>query len=177
MPESKIEFRRATAGDAAPLSALAARLFPLGGRPGAASADIQAHIATQLTPGRFRQLIADPATHTVLALSGSEIVGYGVLVSNCRHEQIHADAQAEVRKFYVDPAYHGQGLARDLMSELLQAASPSELVWLSVFSENPRAIRFYERFGFHVIGTQDYWVGHDCQKDFVMRRDVEKGSR
>jgi ribosomal protein S18 acetylase RimI-like enzyme len=177
MPELEIEFRRAEAHDAERLSTFAARVFPLGGRPGADSADIQAYIATQLTPERFRELIADPNTSVLVAASGREIVGYGVLVRDCRHPQIDAETQAEVRKFYVDPAFHGQGVARHLMRELLLGAANSGAIWLSVFSENPRAIRFYEWAGFSVIGKQDYWVGEDCQKDFVMQYDAAKGAR
>lgn len=177
MPPLDIAFRRASAHDAERLSAFAASVFPLGGRPGAAALDIEAHIATQLNPDRFRELIADPATHVILAMSGEEIVGYGVMVCDCRHSQVEANTQAEVRKFYVDPRYHGQGLADALMRHLLREGDGLDTVWLSVFSENPRAIRFYERCGFRVIGKQDYWVGDDCQKDFVMRRDVAKGTR
>jgi diamine N-acetyltransferase len=177
MPQLDFEFRRATARDAEGLSAFAARVFPLGGRSDAPATDIQAHIAAHLTPERFCELIADPDAVVILASSGPEIAGYGVLIHDCRHPQIEEPTQAEVRKFYVDPQHHGQGLAHRLMRELLQAASPGETVWLSVFSENPRAIRFYERSGFRVVGKQDYWVGDDCQKDFVMRREVEEGTR
>jgi len=44
-------------------------------------------------------------------------------------------------------------------------------VWLSVYSENPRAIAFYKKWGFHIAGSQEFLVGADPQQDFLMRRD------
>jgi diamine N-acetyltransferase len=45
-------------------------------------------------------------------------------------------------------------------------------VWLRVCHENPRAIAFYEKRGFHIVGTHEVLVGTDRQKDFLMRRDL-----
>jgi ribosomal protein S18 acetylase RimI-like enzyme len=61
------------------------------------------------------------------------------------------------------------------MRELLRATEAAcEAIWLSVYSENARAIAFYTRSGFRLAGEHDFLVGEDRQKDFLMRRDVAK---
>jgi ribosomal protein S18 acetylase RimI-like enzyme len=80
---------------------------------------------------------------------------------------------AELQKFYVAPAHQGRGVAHELMRQVLASLSRHRLatVWLSVHSENPKAIAFYKKWGFYVVGTHEVLVGADRQKDFLMRRD------
>jgi putative acetyltransferase len=53
------------------------------------------------------------------------------------------------------PAYHGRGLARTIMAEVLDElrATGIKRVELIVESDNPKAIRFYESLGFEIEGT------------------------
>jgi ribosomal protein S18 acetylase RimI-like enzyme len=177
MPRPSI--RRATLADAAALSAFAARVFPLG-CPETAPSNLAAHIATELPPARFRALIADPNVVVFIAESSSKssatdaaaIVAYTVALRSSPHPYFSGTASAELRKLYLDPACHGSGLADELMQHALAVllADAPLPIWLSVFSENPRAISFYRRWGFQIAGSQDYVVGTDHQKDFLMVR-------
>jgi diamine N-acetyltransferase len=168
MPTSEVTLRRATVADANALSAFAARVFALGGRPNADPADIAAHIAKHLTPERFRELINDSNVVLIVAEVSKQLVGYSALVRQCIHALIKAESVSELRRLYVDPQHHGQGIADALMREALAHAHP--VVWLSVFSENARGIRFYERWGFRTFGKQYFMVGNDPQQDLLMRR-------
>jgi ribosomal protein S18 acetylase RimI-like enzyme len=171
MNELAIDLRRATVADSESLSEFAAEVFPLGGRPGADPADIAAYIAMELNHERMRALIADPRAFVLIAEAGSQIAGYAALFHNCGHPQIKAKYPAELRKIYVHPDYHGLGVADSLMRELLSSTRPTcDSIWLSVFSENARAIAFYTRWGFRFAGNQVFLVGRDRQRDFLMRR-------
>ncbi|ABF40149.1 GCN5-related N-acetyltransferase [Candidatus Koribacter versatilis Ellin345] len=174
MPRVVFFTRRASTSDAEALSEFARAVFPLGGRPGAAQADLDAYFEEKLTPDRFREAIADTNVVLFIAEFEQKIAGYGELWHDSPHPQLTEPHPSEVRKLYVGPNFHGSGVAHALMLEMLAyAAHP---VWLGVFSENPRAIRFYERFGFKIIGTQQFLVGNDPQEDFLMRRDEQKGT-
>ncbi len=172
MPTAVV-IRRATPRDADSLSIFAAATFPLGGRPNTDPADLSAHIAAELAPDRFRALIADPHVSLLVAECDGRLAGYTAIVRECPHPHIEARFPAELRKLYVDPEFHGRGIAHALVREALQASqAPMDVVWLSVFSENPRAIAFYKRCGFRVVGEQIYFVGNDPQNDFLMRLDL-----
>lgn len=168
-----IEIRHAAVADAERLSAFAAVVFPLGGRPGADPVHLNAYIAAELTPDRFRELIANPKSVVLLAEIGQDIVGFTALVHHCGNAKIRARSPAELRKLYIDPIYHGAGVSDALMREVLRETSHDcDAVWLSVYSGNPRAIAFYTHWGFHIAGEQDFLVGMDRQKDYLMRRDT-----
>jgi ribosomal protein S18 acetylase RimI-like enzyme len=165
--------RCATTDDAEALSAFAAAVFPLGGRPGADPLDLAHYIAGELTAKCFRTWIENPNAIMFLAEMEDQICGYVLVLRSSPQPQIEGGASAELRKLYVAPSHHGRGVADELMHQALASLERDcrAAVWLSVFSENPRAIAFYKKWGFRIVGTQLFLVGADPQKDFLMRRD------
>jgi ribosomal protein S18 acetylase RimI-like enzyme len=79
---------------------------------------------------------------------------------------------------YVRDGARGTGLADAMMQAVLdQAAKEVEQIKLSVNAQNPRAIRFYERHGFTVIGRIPRSLNIDGKfyDDFLMLRRVATG--
>lgn len=165
--------RRATIDDAEQVSAFAAAIFPLGCPPGADPRDLAHHIATKLTTECFQTLIADPNAVLFVAEMAAHICGCVMAFRSSPHRQIEGAALGELQKLYVAPAHHGRGVADELMRQALGSLGPDRLdgVWLSVNCENPRAIAFYKRWGFQIVGIHELLVGADRQKDFLMRRE------
>jgi ribosomal protein S18 acetylase RimI-like enzyme len=81
----------------------------------------------------------------------------------------------EIVRFYVDRAWRGTGLAAALMDAAAEEARGrgARSLWLGVWERNPRAIRFYEKCGFRDVGSQDFVLGSDVQRDRVMARHLE----
>ncbi len=42
-------------------------------------------------------------------------------------------------------------------------------IWLSTWQKNERAIRFYEKWGFQIVGNAIYAIGEDVTDDFIMQ--------
>ena len=74
-------------------------------------------------------------------------VGYG--------KSSEADT-GEVFALYVLPEYHGTGVGRQLMDAALEklASYPHICLWL--VKGNARALRFYEKCGFHLTGEEKF---------------------
>ena len=45
-------------------------------------------------------------------------------------------------------------------------------VWLGVWEENYRALRFYEKNGFTPFGKHKFWLGDDEQTDLLMKKEL-----
>ena len=58
---------------------------------------------------------------------------------------------------------HCVGFARDLGKEVL---------WLGVWEENPRAIRFYEKHGFTRVGTLEFPYANSIGINAVMQLEL-----
>ena len=69
----------------------------------------------------------------------------------------------------------GKGVGSALMQKAIDVARErnKEILWLGVFQANKTAIDFYKRWGFEIFGEQNFLLGNDLQKDWLMRRDVD----
>ena len=77
-------------------------------------------------------------------------------------------------RFYVSHRWHGSGVAHKLMNEVLAIVNglASDRLWLGVWERNDRAVRFYRKFGFVVVGDHAFVLGHDTQRDLVMALEI-----
>ncbi|MFN3387500.1 MAG: GNAT family N-acetyltransferase [Allosphingosinicella sp.] len=77
----------------------------------------------------------------------------------------------ELRQFYVLAPWQGTGLAHALMAWAIAEAKRrgADDLYLSVFVDNHRARRFYERYGFTFVGPYAFVVGTHEDEDHVMR--------
>jgi RimJ/RimL family protein N-acetyltransferase len=103
------------------------------------------------------------------AFRDGELVGVLAFESGRRRRNAHrGEFGMSVRK-----SYWGNGIATALIQALLDWAhgrSEVELVCLSVFASNERAIRLYRRFGFSEDGRRrrSYRLGADSYEDEVL---------
>ncbi|MFL6733367.1 MAG: GNAT family N-acetyltransferase [Sphingomicrobium sp.] len=80
----------------------------------------------------------------------------------------------ELRQFYILKPWQGAGLAPTLMDWVLAEAQRrgADELYLSVFTDNHRARRFYARYGFTEVGPYHFMVGDHADEDIVMRLDL-----
>ena len=163
--------------DAAVLAGLAAGTFALACPPDTTAESIRDYIAANLSEECFVGYLADPARDIRLTLADGLPAGYTMLLFG---EPNDTDAAAaitlhptvELSKVYLLGEYHGVGIAAPLMAETLDVARSRGAVgvWLGVNQHNARAIRFYEKSGFVLVGAKTCMVGPDLQHDHVMER-------
>jgi GNAT superfamily N-acetyltransferase len=77
----------------------------------------------------------------------------------------------ELRQLYVLRPWHGAGIGAALMEWALGEARRrgAEQMFLSVFTDNRRARRFYARYGFEEVGTYHFMVGTHADDDIILR--------
>lgn len=168
--------RRASPADAAVLAPFAARCFEQAFGAQNDPEDLAAHLAKSFGVAQQTQELQHPDYVTLLALTaGDEPAGYAQLRRQPAPPCVTAARPAELRRFYVDGRWHGSGVAGQLMQATLAAAHETlgaASLWLSVWTENPRAVAFYARHGFAIAGSADFWVGSDRQSDHIMVRSA-----
>ena len=162
--------RRATVADAATVAELAARTFidwfSADNRP----EDMEAHVTRFYGEAQQRREIEDPDCVTLLLESDGRAIAYAQVRRGAAPACVAGDWPVEIARFYVDRAFHGQGLAQALMAETIAVARAlgGATLWLGVWERNPRAIAFYEKSGFRDRGSQPFLLGSDLQTDRVM---------
>ncbi|MBC7443605.1 MAG: GNAT family N-acetyltransferase [Ramlibacter sp.] len=172
-----IEIRAAAATDAAALAELAAATFGLACPPHTTTEAIAAFLRDVLAEDNFDVYLADPDRLILVAEEGGILLGYTMLAFA---EPTDADVRAaigirptvELSKCYLRAETHGRGVAGPLMTATLEAARARGAAgsWLGVNQENARAIRFYGKNGFVVVGAKRFLVGERYEDDFVLER-------
>ena len=77
----------------------------------------------------------------------------------------------EIERIYVVNAFHGKRVGKLLYDKAITIAKEKgvEYVWLGVWEENMRAIRFYTKNGFVAFDKHIFKLGDDEQTDIMMR--------
>jgi diamine N-acetyltransferase len=73
-------------------------------------------------------------------------------------------------QLYVLKEHHGSGIAKELMNWALAEAKRRDAgaLYLTVYVDNHRAKRFYERYGFEDVGRYAFMVGNHADEDIIM---------
>ena len=132
--------------------------------------DLTAFLAN-FTPNAWSEEFADPRYRFRVAESDGEVVGYVKLGPSALPIETSARA-VELRQIYVLKEHHGSGIAAALsdwaMAEARQLGF--EELYLTVYTDNERARRFYDRYGFEAVGRYDFMVGEQADEDIIMRK-------
>lgn len=177
MPESSqpsapiFALRPAVLSDAFLLAHLGARLFEQAFGEANDPADVRAYVADAFSVEREKGILTDANRAVWIAEdAGRAAIGYAVLRRGSTGDGVRGVTPAEVQRIYSDRAWHGQGVGDALMRACLRQARAwhCDVIWLGVWSQNPRAIAFYEKNGFQSVGRQTFTLGNDVQEDLVM---------
>jgi diamine N-acetyltransferase len=86
---------------------------------------------------------------------------------------VETDAPAiELKQLYILKEHHGAGIAQRLMDWALEEARRRGMreVYLTVYTDNHRARRVYERYRFTEVGPYSFMVGSQADEDIIMRK-------
>lgn len=118
----------------------------------------------------WRRELSDPAFAVRLGFVDGETAAYLKLGPPSLPFEVKRPT-IELRQFYVLKPWQGAGLAAEMMEWVIAEARRrcAEEIYLSVFVDNHRARRFYERNGFAAVGSYDFMVGTHADEDVIMQ--------
>jgi ribosomal protein S18 acetylase RimI-like enzyme len=171
---SSLRIRHGMPADAAALADFAASAFADAFGSQNSAENIAAYLRQTYSARQQTAELSDPAYRTVLVESDERLVAFAQVRGHQSPSCVEGPQPIELYRFYVDRQWHGHGVARVLMQEVLRAARELDgrTLWLGVWEHNPRAIRFYEKEGFRDVGWADFYLGPERQTDRIMVRPV-----
>ena len=169
-----VTIRPANSSDAAPLAEIAERTFRDAFAAHNSEEDIDLHCARNFGAEIQSGEISNPKLTTLLAEIAGELVGFAQLRLTHSASCVKGDQPAELNRIYVASEWHGRGVAHELMRAVFAAAAraESDCIWLGVWERNFKAIAFYRKYGFRVVGGHPFVLGRDRQRDLIMVTQV-----
>jgi ribosomal protein S18 acetylase RimI-like enzyme len=174
-----LAIRRATPADADALSRIGASTFVETFGHMYPPEDLQAFLDESHSPAAYARYLADDAYALWLLEGDGDVAGYALAgPAGLPHPDLHG-GDGELKRLYVTPALHNGGWGGRLFREALdwlERDGPRTL-WISVWSENFGAQRFYARHGFEKAGEYEFPVGRVRDREFMFRRPASLSLR
>ena len=167
-----IAYRDATPADGPQLDAMARASWLATFGHSAPAADIDFYLSKAYGPdGALIRDLADPAICFRLALAGDRVVGYVKLMPPWLDPATVEPTALQLSQLYVAADHHGAGVGPALMdwATATARAAGAPALYLTVWEENARAKRFYERCGFDHVGDYAFQTGTQIDRDLIMR--------
>lgn len=171
---AQLQIRVAGPGDAAALAELGAQTFTLTFGHLYPAEDLAAFLAESHSEASYARLLDDPRYRSWLLEDAGRAVGFAV-AGRCGlpHPEVTPDDR-ELKRLYLLPEAQGAGWGGRLFdaAEAWMLSDGPHRIWISVWSENHGAQRFYARRGYASAGEYEFPVGRVRDREYMFRRDA-----
>ena len=137
--------------------------------------DMKIYLDKAFSRDQLIKEINDPDVTFILALDAETVVGYAKIKAEENRSELIEEPSIEIERIYTLKDYLGKRVGKLLMETCLDIAAERgyKLVWLGVWEYNPRAIAFYEKWGFEKFGSHPFLLGNDLQTDLLMKKKLD----
>ncbi len=139
--------------------------------------DMIVHTASKHAPSVYAAWADDPSVCLWIAETHTKApAGYLVLIPATLPVEGPEPGDLEVLRIYVLDRYHGTGLGRALLGHAIEDAHARKALRLVIglHAQNKKALAFYQRHGFEVIGRRNFIVGETVCEDLVVGLNLRK---
>lgn len=122
----------------------------------------------------IREELEDAHSRLFIAYLDGEAVGFAKLRDNRTGKSLEGIRALEIQRIYVLKEYQGYHVGKALMEKIHEIAREGryQTLWLQVWQQNLKALKFYQKAGFVVYETTGFQLGKELQQDFLMRYDL-----
>lgn len=136
--------------------------------------DMQKYLDENLSLERLKNELENLDSEFYFIENENKNLGYLKLnFGNAQTEKVEEN-YFEIERIYVLKAFLGQKIGQILFDKAIEIGREKNLeyVWLGVWEENHRAIKFYKKNGFEIFGKHDFVLGEDVQTDLLMKMKI-----
>ena len=129
------------------------------------------YLAEGFSIEKLMEEIKNENSELYFAILEGNIIGYLKLNFGRSQTEIKDNKALEIERIYVLKDFHGKNVGQVLYDKAIGIAKEksADYVWLGVWEENPRAIRFYKKNGFVEFDKHIFKLGEDEQTDIMMK--------
>lgn len=168
--------RRASTADVEPLACFAYRLFVERYANSHPEPTLSRHASRTFSAGVFARAAAAADSSVFVAFDARQsMAGYALSTVGAppdeATDEVTGHRFVELVKLYVDPPWHGRGVAQLLMDAVVDDARSRSAgtLWVQAWSLAPQALAFYRKSGFRDFGTAKFHMEDRIDDDILLR--------
>ena len=167
-----ITVRRVTPDDAPRLSELGATIFAQSYQYPYNQEDMDTYLDETFSKGKIAEEINAEATYYYVAEADGIIIGFVKFYTFRWTPRYKGKITFEVERLYIQKDMERQNIGSRLMTTALEVAKQKKykIIWLSVWENNERGIRFHQQHGFIVVGDGMFTLGEQARKYLIMQQ-------
>ena len=133
--------------------------------------NMRAYLESSLSEEKLLEELKESNSEFYFAEINQRLIGYLKINFDAAQTDLYDRNAMELERIYVIKEFQGKNYGQKLLNKILGIAKKNEMdyLWLGVWEKNERAIRFYERNGFSVIGSHPFRMGVEIQTDLIMK--------
>lgn len=133
--------------------------------------NLNEYLETAFSTEKITSELADKNAEFYFAEFENEIIGYLKVNYGESQTEIKNENALEIERIYVLKDFHGKKVGQLLYEKAIELANERnvDFVWLGVWEQNLRAIRFYEKNGFTAFDKHFFKLGDEEQIDIMMK--------
>ena len=158
-----IKIKTVTLPEADQLQKIARQTFSEAFSIGNTGANMEKYLDEGFSLEKLSSELEDNNSAFYFATLEEKIIGYLKLNFGPSQTDLKDDRALEIERIYVLKEFHGKKVGQLLYDKAIQIArqANADYVWLGVWEQNPRAIRFYKKNGFVEFDKHIFKLGDD----------------
>ncbi len=135
---------------------------------------LRAHIEKTFNGGQMKLELKQEKIIYLIAENETEEIGYVRLLKESSREEVTGERPIEISRIYLRKKFWGQKLGTEFLERCFIEGEKEncDVIWLSVWKYNERAISFYKKNGFRKVGEHYFDLAGSPEVDFVMQRSL-----
>ena len=158
-----ITIQKAGVNDAALLTGLATQAFIETHEQGVPAPDIASYLAEKMSLQVITEELKDPANIFHLIYYNEKAAGYSKIIFNKPYYKLESQAVTKLERIYLLKEFYGLKLGSTLFlhNTVLSKKAKQDGIWLYVWKINERALIFYKKAGFIIIGSENFKISEN----------------
>ena len=171
-----IEIRKVTSTEVNQLQQIGRQTFSETFSESNSEENMKKYLDEGFTVEKLSSEINNPDSEFYFAKENNNVIGYVKINKGQSQTELKNDKMSvEIERIYVLKEFHGQRIGQLLYEKAMELALElkADYIWLGVWEENPRAIKFYQKNGFIKFDKHIFKLGDDEQVDIMMKLELK----
>jgi ribosomal protein S18 acetylase RimI-like enzyme len=129
----------------------------------ATEAVLNSYLDKTFTPEIILTELTDNSNHFYIIYYDKKNAGYSKIVFNGKHHNIISNETTKLERLYLLQEFYDYKLGYELFKFNVELSKENKQkgMWLFVWVENERAINFYKKTGFTIVGKHDFEISEN----------------